>query len=30
VPFIGREHFLNRELGRLRHSTMKRLGKKGV
>src|SRR5882724_5490376 len=26
VPFIGREHFLNRELGRLRHRTMKRLG----
>ena len=30
VPFIGREHFLNRELGRLRHRTMKRLGKNGV
>jgi len=26
VPFIGREHFLNRELGRLRHRTLKRLG----
>jgi tetratricopeptide (TPR) repeat protein len=30
VPFIGREHFLNRELGRLRHRTLKRLGKNGV
>ena len=26
VPFIGREHFLNRQLGRLRHGTLKRLG----
>ena len=30
VPFIGREHFLNRALGRLRHRTMKGLGKNGV
>jgi len=30
VPFIGREHFLNRELGRLRHRALKRLGKDGV
>jgi tetratricopeptide (TPR) repeat protein len=30
VPFIGREHFLNRELGRLRHRTLKRLGKSDV
>ena len=30
VPFIGREHFLNRELGKLRHGTLKRLGKNGV
>ena len=27
VPFIGREHFLNRELGKLRHRALKRLGK---
>jgi tetratricopeptide (TPR) repeat protein len=27
LPIIGREHFLNRELGKLRHSTLKRLGK---
>lgn len=25
LPFFGREHFLNRELGRLRHSILKRL-----
>jgi hypothetical protein len=30
VPFIGREHFLNRELGKLRHRTLKRLGKNAV
>jgi hypothetical protein len=30
VPFIGREHFLNRELGKLRHRTLERLGKNGV
>src|SRR3989442_8036525 len=29
VPFVGREHFLNRELGRLRHRALKRLGKDG-
>jgi tetratricopeptide (TPR) repeat protein len=27
LPLIGRDHFLNRELGKLRHSTLKRLGK---
>jgi tetratricopeptide (TPR) repeat protein len=27
LPLIGREHFLNRELGKLRHRTLKRLGK---
>jgi tetratricopeptide (TPR) repeat protein len=27
LPFFGREHFLNRELGKLRHRTLKRLGK---
>ena len=27
LPFFGREHFLNRELGRLRHRILKRLGK---
>ena len=27
VPFIGRQHFLNRELGKLRHRTLKHLGK---
>ncbi|HVS87334.1 MAG TPA: tetratricopeptide repeat protein [Candidatus Acidoferrum sp.] len=27
VPIFGREHFLNRELGKLRHRTLKRLGK---
>src|SRR5260370_33185722 len=27
LPFMGREHFLNRELGKLRHRTLKRLGK---
>jgi tetratricopeptide (TPR) repeat protein len=30
LPFIGREHFLNRELGKLRHRALKRLGKDGV
>jgi len=30
LPFIGRDHFLNRELGKLRHGTLKRLGKNGV
>ena len=30
VPFVGREHFLNRELGRLRHRALKRLGKNAV
>ena len=30
VPFIGREHFVNRELGRLRHRTLKRLGISGI
>jgi len=30
LPFFGREHFLNRELGRLRHHALKRLGKNGV
>src|SRR5436309_15973790 len=30
VPFIGREHFLNRELGRLRHRTLKLLGINGI
>jgi tetratricopeptide (TPR) repeat protein len=27
LPFFGREHFLNRELGKLRHRAVKRLGK---
>jgi tetratricopeptide (TPR) repeat protein len=27
LPFFGREHFLNRELGRLRHRILKRLDK---
>jgi Flp pilus assembly protein TadD len=27
LPFFGRENFLNRELGKLRHRTLKRLGK---
>ena len=27
VPFFGREHFLNRELGKLRHRVLKGLGK---
>ena len=27
LPFFGREHFLNRELGKLRYRTLKRLGK---
>lgn len=27
LPFLGREHFLNRELGKLRHRALKRLGK---
>ena len=27
LPFFGREHFLNRELGRLRHRILKSLGK---
>jgi tetratricopeptide (TPR) repeat protein len=27
LPFFGREHFLNRELGKLRHRTLKTLGK---
>ena len=27
LPFFGREHFLNRELGKLRHRALKRLGK---
>jgi hypothetical protein len=27
LPFFGRGHFLNRQLGRLRHRIMKRLGK---
>lgn len=27
LPFFGREHFLNRELGRLRHSILKSLDK---
>ncbi len=30
LPFIGREHFLNRELGKLRHRALKRLEKNGV
>ena len=30
LPFFGREHFLNRELGRLRHHALKRLGKNGA
>jgi tetratricopeptide (TPR) repeat protein len=29
VPFLGREHFLNRELGKLRHRTLKHLVKNG-
>ena len=28
LSFLGREHFLNRELGKLRHSALKRLEKK--
>ena len=27
LPFFGRKHFLNRELGKLRHRILKRLGK---
>jgi len=27
LPFFGRENFLNRELGKLRHRALKRLGK---
>jgi hypothetical protein len=27
LPFMGREHFLNRELGKLRHRALKSLGK---
>jgi len=27
LPFFGREHFLNRELGKLRHRILKSLGK---
>jgi hypothetical protein len=27
LPFFGRENLLNRELGKLRHRTLKRLGK---
>jgi tetratricopeptide (TPR) repeat protein len=27
LPILGREHFLNRELGKLRHRTLKHLGK---
>lgn len=30
VPFIGRAHFLNRELGKLRHSALKYLVKDGI
>jgi tetratricopeptide (TPR) repeat protein len=30
LPFFGREHFLNRELGKLRHRALKRLTKKGA
>src|SRR5712664_559911 len=30
LPLIRREHFLHRELGKLRHGTLKRLGKNGV
>ena len=28
LPFLARQHFLNRELGKLRHRALKRLGKK--
>jgi tetratricopeptide (TPR) repeat protein len=27
LPFMGREHFLNREFGKLRHRALKRIGK---
>ncbi len=29
LPFFGRTHFLNRELGKLRHRALKHLGKDG-
>jgi hypothetical protein len=28
LPFLTRDNFLNRTFGKLRHGTMKRLGKK--
>jgi tetratricopeptide (TPR) repeat protein len=30
LPFFGRTHFLNRELGKLRHRILKRLDKSGI
>jgi Flp pilus assembly protein TadD len=30
LPFLSREHFLNRKLGKLRHRALKRLGKENI
>jgi Flp pilus assembly protein TadD len=30
LPFLTREHFLNRTFGKVRHRTLKRLGKQGL
>jgi Flp pilus assembly protein TadD len=30
LPFLRREHYLNRKLGRLRHGALKRLGKENI
>jgi tetratricopeptide (TPR) repeat protein len=30
LPFLGREHYLNRKLGKLRHGALKRLGKENI
>ena len=30
LPFFSRQHFLNRELGKLRHRTLKRLGEENI
>ena len=30
LPFFTRQHFLNRELGKLRHHALKRLGKENI
>ncbi|MGA8221798.1 MAG: tetratricopeptide repeat protein [Candidatus Acidiferrales bacterium] len=30
LPFLGRGHYLNRKLGKLRHGALKRLGKENI